>query len=163
LSVKIRLTRFGRKKRPFYRIVVTDTRSPRDGRYLECLGTYEALTNPSAVKVEESRVNYWLDKGAVPSDTVRSLLKHKGILVRRNLKKRGFDETGIQEEVKKWEAVQVDRSRRAGEKTRVSKKAREKATKAAEAKPEAAAPAAESQVSAPVAAPAESQASAPAA
>ncbi|MBN2202111.1 30S ribosomal protein S16 [bacterium] len=151
MSVKIRLTRFGRKKRPFYRIVVTDTRSPRDGRYLECLGTYEALTNPSAVKVEESRVNYWLDKGAVPSDTVRSLLKHKGILVRRNLKKRGFDETGIEEEVKKWEAVQADRSKRAGEKTRVSKKAREKAAKAAEAKPEAAAPAAESQASAPAA------------
>lgn len=154
MSVKIRLTRFGRKKRPFYRIVVTDTRSPRDGRYLECLGTYEALTNPSAVKVEESRVNYWLDMGAVPSDTVRSLLKHKGILVRRNLKKRGFEETRIDEEVKKWEAAQADRSRRAGEKTRVSKKAREKAAKAAEAKPEAAAP---------VAPPAEPQASAPAA
>jgi small subunit ribosomal protein S16 len=138
LSVKIRLTRFGRKKRPFYRIVVTDTRSPRDGRYLECLGTYEALSNPSTVKVEETRVNYWLDMGAVPSDTVRSLLKHKGILVRRNLKKRGVDETRIDEEVKKWEAVQVDRSRRAGDKTRVSKKAREKAAKAAEAKPEAA-------------------------
>lgn len=157
MSVKIRLTRFGRKKRPFYRIVVTDTRSPRDGRYLECLGTYEALTNPSAVKVEESRVNYWLDKGAIPSDTVRSLLKHKGILVRRNLKKRGFEETRIDEELKKWEAVQADRSRRAGEKTRVSKKAREKAAKAAEAKSEAAAPAA------PAAAPAEPQASAPAA
>jgi small subunit ribosomal protein S16 len=137
LSVKIRLTRFGRKKRPFYRIVVTDTRSPRDGRYLECLGTYEALTNPSAVKVEESRVNYWLDKGAVPSDTVRSLLKHKGILVRRNLKKRGFDEARLEEEVKKWEAFQADRSRRSSEKTRVSKKAREKAAKASEAKTEA--------------------------
>ncbi len=158
MSVKIRLTRFGRKKRPFYRIVVTDTRSPRDGRYLECLGTYEALTNPSAVKVEESRVNYWLDKGAVPSDTVRSLLKHKGILVRRNLKKRGFEETRIEEEVKKWEAVQVDRSRRAGEKTRVSKKARDKAAKAAEAKPEA-----KPEAAAPAAAPAEPQASAPAA
>jgi len=154
LSVKIRLTRFGRKKRPFYRIVVTDTRSPRDGRYLECLGTYEALTSPSAVKVEESRVNYWLDKGAVPSDTVRSLLKHKGILVRRNLKKRGFEEAGIEEEVKKWEAVQAERSRRTGEKTRISKKAREKAAKAVEAKPEAAAPAE---------APAEPAASAPAA
>jgi small subunit ribosomal protein S16 len=154
LSVKIRLTRFGRKKRPFYRIVVTDTRSPRDGRYLECLGTYEVLSNPSDVKVEESRVNYWLDKGAVPSDTVRSLLKHKGILVRRNLKKRGLDETRLDEEVKKWEALQADRLRRAGEKTRVSKKAREKAAKAAEVKPEAAA--------APTQAPAESAASAPA-
>jgi len=88
------------------------------------------MEKPAGVKIEESRTHYWLDKGAVPSDTVRSLLKHRGLLLRRNLKKRGFDETKIEEELKNWEAVRVERLKKKSEKTRVSKKAKDKAAKA---------------------------------
>jgi small subunit ribosomal protein S16 len=130
LAVTIRLTRMGRKKRPYYRIVVTDTRAPRDGRYIECLGTYDSMEKPASVKIEETRTHYWLDKGAVPSDTVKSLLKHRGILLKRNLKKRGFDEAKIEEELNKWDSARVERLKKSSEKTRISKKAKDKAAKA---------------------------------
>jgi small subunit ribosomal protein S16 len=120
----------GRKKRPYYRIVVTDTRAPRDGRYIECLGTYDSMEKPAGVKIEEARTHFWLDRGAVPSDTVRSLLKHRGILIKRNLKKRGLDETKIGEELAKWDSARVERLKRTSEKARISKKAKDKAAKA---------------------------------
>lgn len=75
MSVKIRLARHGAKKRPFYRIVAADIESPRDGRFLENLGTYDPLKDPAEVVLNADRVQYWLDQGAIPSDTVRSLLK----------------------------------------------------------------------------------------
>ncbi len=77
MSVKIRLARHGAKKRPFYRIVAADIESPRDGRFLENLGTYDPLKDPAEVVLHADRVQYWLDQGATPSDTVRSLLKKK--------------------------------------------------------------------------------------
>jgi len=142
LAVTIRLTRTGRRKRPYYRIVVTDTRAPRDGRYIECLGTYDSMEKPASVKIEEARTNFWLDRGAVPSDTVRSLLRHRGILLKRNLKKRGMDEAKIEEELKNWESVHIERVKRVSEKTRISKKAKDKAAKAkAESEKAQAAPA----------------------
>lgn len=73
--VKIRLARSGQKKRPFYRIVAADARSPRDGRFLEKLGTYDPNTNPSTVHLNQARVEYWLGVGAQPTDTVARLLK----------------------------------------------------------------------------------------
>ena len=75
MSVKIRLARAGAKKRPFYRIIATDTRSPRDGRFLEKLGTYDPNTHPSTVVLNQPRVDYWLGVGAKPSETVARLLK----------------------------------------------------------------------------------------
>lgn len=75
MSVKIRLARYGAKKRPFYRIVAADIESPRDGRFLENLGTYDPLKDPAEVVLHADRVQYWLDQGATPTDTVRSLLK----------------------------------------------------------------------------------------
>ncbi len=75
MAVKIRLARHGAKKRPFYRIVVTDSESPRDGRFLETVGTYDPLKNPAAVSFKEDRVKYWVENGAVPTDTVKSLMK----------------------------------------------------------------------------------------
>jgi small subunit ribosomal protein S16 len=75
MAVRIRLARHGAKKRPYYRIVVADSESPRDGRYLETLGTYNPLREPAEITVKQERVQYWLEQGAVPSDTVRSLLK----------------------------------------------------------------------------------------
>ena len=78
MAVRIRLARHGAKKRPFYRIVVADGESPRDGRYLEKVGTYDPLLDPAKVTLESERIKYWMDQGAKPSDTVRSLLKKEG-------------------------------------------------------------------------------------
>lgn len=75
MAVKIRLARHGAKKKPFYRIVVADGESPRDGRYLENVGTYDPLFDPAKVTLKSERIKYWIDQGAKPSDTVRSLLK----------------------------------------------------------------------------------------
>jgi small subunit ribosomal protein S16 len=75
MAVRIRLARHGAKKKPFYRIVVADSESPRDGRYLETVGTYNPLLDPAEITVKQERVQHWLDQGAIPTDTVRSLLK----------------------------------------------------------------------------------------
>ena len=80
--VKIRLKRMGAKKRPFYRLVVADSRSPRDGRFIELLGYYDPLTNPAKVQVDADKVRDWMRKGARPSDAARALLVEQGILAR---------------------------------------------------------------------------------
>jgi len=71
----IRLRRFGAKKKPFYRVVVTDSRNPRDGRFLEVVGFYNPLKEPIELKIDTERTTYWIENGAKPSDTVKSLLK----------------------------------------------------------------------------------------
>ncbi|NLM60870.1 MAG: 30S ribosomal protein S16 [Clostridiales bacterium] len=78
--VKIRLRRMGAKKAPFYRIVVADSRSPRDGRFIEEIGTYNPLTDPAEIKIDAERAKAWIKNGAQPTDTVRSLLKKAEIL-----------------------------------------------------------------------------------
>ena len=78
--VKIRLRRMGAKKAPFYRIVVADARSPRDGRCIEEIGTYNPLTNPATITVDAEKAQTWIKNGAQPTDTVRSLLKNAGVL-----------------------------------------------------------------------------------
>jgi small subunit ribosomal protein S16 len=83
MAVKIRLARHGAKKMPYYRIVVADSESPRDGRYLENVGTYDPKKNPVALTLKTERVQYWLAKGATPTDTVRSLLKKQGALAKQ--------------------------------------------------------------------------------
>lgn len=80
MAVKIRLKRMGSKKNPFYRIVVADSRSPRDGRFIETVGTYNPVANPAEVKVDEELALKWLSNGAQPSDTVRNLLSQTGVL-----------------------------------------------------------------------------------
>jgi len=79
MAVKIRLARHGAKKRPFYRIIATDSESPRDGRFLEKLGTYNPLQNPAQVILDKERVKYWISQGATPTDTVKSILKREGV------------------------------------------------------------------------------------
>jgi small subunit ribosomal protein S16 len=79
MAVKIRLARHGAKKRPFYRIVAADNDSPRDGRFIEKLGTYNPLQDPAQVVLDADRVKYWIAKGATPTDTVRSILKREGV------------------------------------------------------------------------------------
>ena len=79
MAVRIRLSRQGKKKAPFYRLVVADSRSPRDGKFIELIGTYNPMTDPAAVSINEDRALYWLGVGALPSDTARGLLKKEGI------------------------------------------------------------------------------------
>lgn len=78
MAVKIRLARHGAKKKPFYRIVVADSESPRDGKYLENVGTYDPLFDPAKVTLKGERIKYWMTQGATPTDTVKSLLKKEG-------------------------------------------------------------------------------------
>ncbi|MFJ7729000.1 30S ribosomal protein S16 [Neobacillus sp. NPDC097160] len=80
MAVKIRLKRMGAKKTPFYRIVVADSRSPRDGRYIEIVGTYNPVTQPAKVEINEELALKWLKDGAKPSDTVRNLFSNQGIM-----------------------------------------------------------------------------------
>ena len=80
MAVKIRLKRMGSKKSPFYRVVVADSRSPRDGRFIETIGTYNPLLNPAEVSINEELALQWLANGAQPSDTVRNLLSQQGIM-----------------------------------------------------------------------------------
>ncbi|MCZ3393243.1 30S ribosomal protein S16 [Enterococcus faecium] len=80
MSVKIRLKRMGSKKRPFYRVVVADSRSTRDGRFIAQVGTYNPLTEPASVKLEEEEILNWLNNGAQPSDTVKNIFSKAGIM-----------------------------------------------------------------------------------
>jgi small subunit ribosomal protein S16 len=80
VAVRIRLKRIGAKKRPFYRIVVADSRTPRDGRFIETLGTYNPLANPAEVHVKLDRVRLWLSQGALPSETVRDIFSRQGLM-----------------------------------------------------------------------------------
>lgn len=78
MAVRLRLRRVGKKKKPFYRIVAADQRMPTDGRFLENVGTYDPLQNPAKVDLKLDRVKAWIDKGALPTDTVRSILRRQG-------------------------------------------------------------------------------------
>ena len=80
MAVKIRLKRMGAKKSPFYRVVVADSRYPRDGRFIEQVGTYNPLTEPATVDFDTEKVEKWIANGAQPTDTVKRLLKNKGII-----------------------------------------------------------------------------------
>ena len=79
MAVKLRLKRMGAKQKPFYRIVASDSRSPRDGRFIETVGTYDPVKKDNNISVNEERVNYWLTNGAQPTDTVKSILSKSGV------------------------------------------------------------------------------------
>jgi small subunit ribosomal protein S16 len=84
MAVRIRLRRTGRKRAPMFRIVVADSRSPRDGKFIEIVGQYAPRQGENAINLRTDRVNYWLDNGALPTDTVRSLLRRAGLLKTRH-------------------------------------------------------------------------------
>ncbi len=88
MSVKIRLRRIGAKKHPFYRLVVADSRSPRDGKFIEILGTYDPMTEPVKLNLDQEKIKVWLQKGARPSDTARAFLIDQGLLPRESARKR---------------------------------------------------------------------------
>lgn len=96
MAVSIRLRRMGAKKRPFYRVIATDSRMPRDGRFIEELGYYHPIEKPAKVSLDEERVFYWLGNGATPSNTVSALFKEVGLLGKWSKKKNGEDISGIE-------------------------------------------------------------------
>lgn len=98
MSVKLRLQRKGRKKKPFYHIVAADIRSPRDGKFIEKIGTYNPMTSPATIDLDSDKALKWMDNGALPSDTVRAILKFKGVLYRRHLQ-RGVKKGALSQEV----------------------------------------------------------------
>lgn len=92
MAVKIRLMRMGAKKRPFYRVVVADSRSPRDGRFIENIGTYDSTKQPAVVDIDAQKAMEWMQKGAQPTDTVRSLFSEVGIMKQYDELKNGKKE-----------------------------------------------------------------------
>jgi len=80
MAVRIRMTRKGAKKRPFYRVVAADSEAPRDGKFLEILGSYDPMKDPAEIKIDKERVSAWLEKGAIASESVRAILKKEGLL-----------------------------------------------------------------------------------
>jgi small subunit ribosomal protein S16 len=108
MAAKIRLQRHGSKKRPFYFIVVADSRSPRDGKFIQKLGTYNPLTVPATIQIDRQKALDWLNKGATPTDTVRRILSFKGVLylkhLLRGVKLGLFDEAAAMEKFTKWSA-----------------------------------------------------------
>jgi small subunit ribosomal protein S16 len=127
MPVKIRLQRKGRKKRPFYYIVIADARSPRDGKFIQKIGTYNPLTVPATIHLDRNRALHWLQRGAQPTDTVRRILSFKGVLYLKHLL-RGvqlglFDEKTAFEKFDKWNAEH--------EKLVLQKKEHHKASRAA--------------------------------
>ncbi len=108
MAVKMRLQRHGSKKRPFYFIVIADGRSPRDGKFIQKLGSYNPLTVPATIQIDRQKALDWLQKGAQPTDTVRRILSFKGVLFLKHLL-RGvglglFDEASAMEKFTKWSA-----------------------------------------------------------
>ena len=130
MAVHIRLRRMGAKKRPFYRIVAADSRRARDGRFLENVGTYNPITKPAEITVVEDKLTKWLNQGAIPSDTVKSLLSQIGFIEKYEKEKKGED---VSEIVLKKHITERKK------KTRKTKKATIKAETAAESGAEAAA------------------------
>ena len=108
MSAKIRLQRHGSKKRPFYFIVIADSRAPRDGKFIQKLGTYNPLTVPATIQLDRQKALEWLSKGATPTDTVRRILSFKGVLylkhLLRGVKLGLFDDAAAMEKFTKWTA-----------------------------------------------------------
>jgi small subunit ribosomal protein S16 len=106
MAVKIRLAKKGRKKLAYYHIVVADSRSPRDGRYIEKIGTYNPVTDPATIELDFNKALDWLQNGAQPTDTCRAILSYKGVLLKKHLldgvKKGAFDEVEAERRFNEW-------------------------------------------------------------
>jgi len=106
MAVKIRLARKGRKKLAYYHIVVADSRSPRDGRYIEKIGKYNPLTNPATIELDFDKALGWLQNGALPTETCRAILSYKGVLIKKHLlegvRKGAFDDAEASKRFEEW-------------------------------------------------------------
>jgi small subunit ribosomal protein S16 len=166
MSVKIRLARKGRKKQAYYHVVVADSRSPRDGRFIEKIGVYNPLTDPATIDINFEKALGWLQNGAQPTDTCRAILKYKGVMMKKHLlegvKKGAFDEAEADRRFNEWlkgkeEKIELKKSglEKKGEELRKKKLEAEKEVKearAAEIAKKAAALAAEAEAAAKAAA-----------
>jgi len=125
LAVKLRLRRMGKKKQPIYKMVAADSRSPRDGKFLEAVGFYNPLTNPHTLELQEDRIMYWLNVGAQPTHTVKSLLRQKGIILKKELITKGLDEEKVKSELESWQKLKEAGSMKKTDK-KLSRKAKAK-------------------------------------
>ena len=131
MAVRLRLRRTGKKKQAHYRLVAADSRSKRDGRFLETLGHYNPRLDPPVAVVKEDRIYYWIDKGAEMTEAFRGIMKNQGLLLKFKLMKKGASETEINEEMQKWamsHELRVQKRR-----ARISKKKKQKAKMEADA------------------------------
>jgi small subunit ribosomal protein S16 len=144
MSVKIRLARKGRKKQAFYHVVVADSRSPRDGRFIEKIGIYNPITDPATIDINFEKALGWLQKGAQPTETCRAILKYKGVMMKKHLlegvKKGAFDEAEADRRFNEWlkgkeEQIEMKKSglEKLGEDVRKKRLDAEKAIKEARA------------------------------
>lgn len=145
MATKIRLARHGRKSRPFYHVVVADSRAPRDGRYIEKIGTYNPMTDPASIELNFDRALYWLTVGAQPTDTAKRILSYEGVLLKKHLlegvKKGAFDEAAAESKFDAWRKEKVSKiqakiSRLANESDAAFKARMEAEAKVKEAKAE---------------------------
>lgn len=132
MAVKIRLQRHGKKNQPFYHIVIADARAARDGKFIEKIGTYNPLTSPSTVVIDVEKACKWLQNGAQPTDTVRSLLRYTGVLYKKHLQG-GVKKGAFSQEVadKRFNEYMEEREKKIA--VKVAKNANEKSTKRKEA------------------------------
>ena len=144
MSVKIRLARKGRKKQAYYHVVVADSRSPRDGRFIEKIGIYNPITDPATIDINFEKALGWLQKGAQPTDTCRAILKYKGVMMKKHLmegvRKGAFDEAEADRRFNEWvkgkdEKIEMKKSglEKLGEDARKRRLEAEKAIKEARA------------------------------
>jgi small subunit ribosomal protein S16 len=143
MAVKMRLARFGRKRFAYYHIVVANSRAPRDGRYIERIGSYNPNTNPATIDLEFDKALDWLEKGAQPTDTVRAILSYKGVLYKKHLKggvkKGSFDEEEAERRFNEWltgkeSRIQAKKDHLSGEAEKIRKKVLESEAKISEAR-----------------------------
>lgn len=139
MAVKLRLRRMGKKRQPIYKVVAADARSPRDGKFIEAIGLYNPKTEPAEINIQEERALYWLGVGAIPTDTVRNILKKSGILLKRELLKEGLDEDKINARMEEFFAAHNVKLEKTLEKKAAQKAAEkeEKAEEISESAPEA--------------------------
>ena len=115
MAVKLRLQRMGKKKQPIYKIVAVDSRTKRDGRFIDAVGSYNPRTNPMTITLREDRIFHWLERGAQPTDTVKNLLSRKGVWLKWGLKKKKADEATIAAEFEKWQMMQATKAQKENE------------------------------------------------
>lgn len=138
MPAKIRLARHGKKSRPFYFIVVADSRAPRDGKFIERIGSYNPVTNPATIDIDFDKALTWLQKGALPTDTVRSLLLQRGILYKNHLlkgvRKGALTPEQVEQKFQEWIVLNEQKLKSVASKKDADKRSDEKARLAAETK-----------------------------
>ncbi|MDH3251677.1 MAG: 30S ribosomal protein S16 [Ignavibacteria bacterium] len=139
MAVRLRLRRIGKKKMPMYQIVAADSRAARNGKFLEVVGRYEPLQRPMVIAAKEDRVFHWLKRGALPTDTVRSLLQRNGLWMKWSMTKKGNDEGTIAAAMEKWQLAQAEKTQR-DEERRARRASGRRKKKGAEAVAETPAP-----------------------